>query len=63
MYRSLALMLMTVVSNLSINGVDATAIPLLSDDFDHPLLPLGHPRRRHVLDRLVRQSSAEWTSF
>src|SRR5215831_7702168 len=25
-----------------------------SDDFDHPLLPEGHPRRRHVLYRLRR---------
>jgi RimJ/RimL family protein N-acetyltransferase len=24
------------------------------DDFDHPLLPEGHPLRRHVLYRLVR---------
>ena len=24
------------------------------DDFDHPLLPAGHPRRRHVLYRLKR---------
>jgi RimJ/RimL family protein N-acetyltransferase len=23
-----------------------------SDDFDHPLLPVGHPQRRHVLYRL-----------
>ncbi len=22
------------------------------DDFEHPLLPLGHPLRRHVLYRL-----------
>jgi RimJ/RimL family protein N-acetyltransferase len=26
------------------------------DDFDHPLLPLGHPMRRHVLYRLKRAS-------
>jgi len=25
-----------------------------SDDFDHPLLPEGHPLRRHVLYRLAR---------
>lgn len=25
------------------------------DDFDHPLLPEGHPLRRHVLYRLARQ--------
>jgi len=25
-----------------------------SDDFDHPLLPDGHPLRRHVLYRIVR---------
>ncbi len=24
------------------------------DDFDHPLLPVGHPMRRHVLYRLAR---------
>ena len=24
------------------------------DDFDHPLLPEGHPLRRHVLYRLGR---------
>jgi ribosomal-protein-alanine N-acetyltransferase len=24
------------------------------DDFDHPLLPEGHPLRRHVLYRLTR---------
>jgi RimJ/RimL family protein N-acetyltransferase len=28
------------------------------DDFDHPLLPEGHPLRRHVLYRLNRQT---WT--
>jgi len=27
------------------------------DDFDHPLLPEGHPLRRHVLYRIGRQ---EW---
>jgi RimJ/RimL family protein N-acetyltransferase len=26
------------------------------DDFDHPLLPAGHPLRRHVLYRLDRES-------
>jgi RimJ/RimL family protein N-acetyltransferase len=26
------------------------------DDFDHPLLPVGHPLRRHVLYRLDRQA-------
>lgn len=26
-----------------------------SDDFDHPLLPDGHPLRRHVLYRIVRE--------
>jgi RimJ/RimL family protein N-acetyltransferase len=30
-----------------------------SDDFDHPLVPEGHPLRRHVLYRLDR---AEWAS-
>ncbi len=25
-----------------------------SDDFDHPLLPVGHPLRRHVLYRIRR---------
>jgi len=25
-----------------------------ADDFDHPLLPAGHPLRRHVLYRLAR---------
>ncbi len=28
-----------------------------SDDFDHPLLPTGHPLRRHVLYRLPRPES------
>lgn len=27
-----------------------------SDDFDHPLLPEGHPLRRHVLYRIARAS-------
>jgi RimJ/RimL family protein N-acetyltransferase len=26
-----------------------------ADDFDHPLLPEGHPLRRHVLYRITRQ--------
>jgi RimJ/RimL family protein N-acetyltransferase len=26
-----------------------------SDDFDHPLLPAGHPMRRHVLYRIKRR--------
>jgi RimJ/RimL family protein N-acetyltransferase len=30
----------------------------LSDDFDHPNLPPGHPMRRHVLYRLKRRSLA-----
>lgn len=30
-----------------------------ADDFDHPRLPEGHPRRRHVLYRLSR---AAWAS-
>lgn len=30
-----------------------------ADDFDHPLLPTGHPLRRHVLYRL---SSEEWAT-
>jgi RimJ/RimL family protein N-acetyltransferase len=30
-----------------------------ADDFDHPLLPVGHPLRRHVLYRLTR---AQWGS-
>jgi hypothetical protein len=25
-----------------------------ADDFDHPLLPAGHPLRRHVLYRMTR---------
>jgi hypothetical protein len=25
-----------------------------ADDFDHPLVPEGHPLRRHVLYRLSR---------
>lgn len=28
------------------------------DDFDHPLLPAGHPLRRHVLYRLSRAGAA-----
>src|SRR5262249_31823228 len=27
-----------------------------SDDFDHPLLPEGHPLRRHVLYRIGRRT-------
>lgn len=27
-----------------------------ADDFDHPLLPEGHPLRRHVLYRIARRS-------
>ncbi len=27
-----------------------------ADDFDHPLLPIGHPQRRHVLYRLPATS-------
>jgi RimJ/RimL family protein N-acetyltransferase len=26
-----------------------------ADDFDHPLLPAGHPLRRHVLYRISRE--------
>jgi len=29
-----------------------------ADDFDHPLLPVGHPLRRHVLYRIGRASRA-----
>jgi RimJ/RimL family protein N-acetyltransferase len=29
------------------------------DDFDHPLLPVGHPLRRHVLYRIKRSSLLE----
>ena len=29
------------------------------DDFDHPLLPEGHPLRRHVLYRIRRPSGLE----
>jgi RimJ/RimL family protein N-acetyltransferase len=29
------------------------------DDFDHPLLPGGHPLRRHVLYRIKRPSTLE----
>jgi RimJ/RimL family protein N-acetyltransferase len=29
-----------------------------SEDFDHPLLPEGHPLRRHVLYRLARRGHA-----
>ena len=29
-----------------------------TEDFDHPLLPLGHPLRRHVLYRLHAPSTA-----
>jgi len=29
------------------------------DDFDHPLIPAGHPLRRHVLYRLKREN---WTA-
>jgi ribosomal-protein-alanine N-acetyltransferase len=27
-----------------------------NDDFDHPMLPVGHPMRRHFLYRLRRDS-------
>lgn len=30
-----------------------------ADDFDHPLLPDGHPLRRHVLYRIVRWAAAQ----
>jgi len=30
-----------------------------ADDFDHPLLPQGHPLRRHVLYRLARNRSRQ----
>jgi RimJ/RimL family protein N-acetyltransferase len=30
-----------------------------ADDFDHPLLPEGHPLRRHVLYRIAR---ADWAA-
>lgn len=29
-----------------------------ADDFDHPLLPVGHPLRRHVLYRIARSSGS-----
>jgi RimJ/RimL family protein N-acetyltransferase len=29
-----------------------------ADDFDHPLLPIGHPLRRHVLYRMGRKAIA-----
>ena len=29
-----------------------------ADDFEHPILPAGHPLRRHVLYRLARAESA-----
>ncbi len=28
-----------------------------ADDFDHPLIPVGHPMRRHVLYRISRTTS------
>jgi RimJ/RimL family protein N-acetyltransferase len=31
-----------------------------SDDFDHPLVPEGHPLRRHVLYKVRRREFAEW---
>ena len=30
-----------------------------ADDFDHPLLPDGHPLRRHVLYRIARRAAAQ----
>lgn len=30
-----------------------------ADDFDHPLLPDGHPLRRHVLYRIIRRAAAQ----
>jgi RimJ/RimL family protein N-acetyltransferase len=32
-----------------------------TEDFDHPLLPVGHPLRRHVLYRLRCQDRAQYT--
>jgi RimJ/RimL family protein N-acetyltransferase len=29
------------------------------DDFEHPLLPVGHPLRRHVLYRMNRETSGD----
>jgi RimJ/RimL family protein N-acetyltransferase len=47
----------TVPENLRSRGVmerlGMTHTP--DDDFDHPILPAGHPLRRHVLYRLLRQ--------
>jgi RimJ/RimL family protein N-acetyltransferase len=34
--------------------IGMTRVP--ADDFEHPLLPPGHPLRHHVLDRLARPS-------
>jgi ribosomal-protein-alanine N-acetyltransferase len=28
-----------------------------AEDFDHPMMPAGHPLRRHVLYRLKRAAS------
>jgi ribosomal-protein-alanine N-acetyltransferase len=51
-----ALVAFTVAANLRSRRVmeklGMTHDPL--DDFDHPLLPAGHPLRRHVLYRLAR---------
>jgi len=33
-----------------------------ADDFDHPLLPVGHPLQRHVLYRLRRRADSDGAS-
>ena len=33
-----------------------------ADDFDHPLLPEGHPLRRHVLYRIAGTTRGEFAA-
>jgi RimJ/RimL family protein N-acetyltransferase len=46
----------TVPANLSSRRVMEKLGMQLTDDFDHPLLPAGHPLQRHVLYRLSRSA-------
>jgi RimJ/RimL family protein N-acetyltransferase len=49
---------LTVPSNARSRAVMAKLgmVRTASDDFDHPLVPAGHPLKRHVLYRLSKQA-------
>jgi RimJ/RimL family protein N-acetyltransferase len=49
---------LTVPSNARSRAVMAKLgmVRAASDDFDHPLVPAGHPLKRHVLYRLSKQA-------